>query len=1158
MTVLVGSCSNSQRCVILYSTSFFSEGQATNVAITFTQCVASILKSSEMSACNINLFSEQHREKIDGWVQVPLKYPTAIFHEIVYKQSLQRRDIQAVAAWDGTLTYSQLEAVSSQLACHLESLGVRPQTMVPLCFEKSIWAIVAMMAVNKAGAAFVPLDPSNPVSRLENMVEQVSARVVLTSVAHRNLLDGGNNFTTIVCGKEMQYNVKTTERTTYPRQTTDPAYVLFTSGSTGMPKGALHDQTSLSTFAFHAKSLRIEPECRVLQFASYSFAISFIEIFCTLAAGGTVCIPSDHDRLNRLPEAMNELRVNWALMTPTAVNILQPDTVPQLKTLGVAGEPLRQDQVKTWSERVYLFNAFGMTEWAGICSVSDRIVSVEFHKTVGRPCNCRFWLVDPADHTRLAPIGAKAELLIQGPSLTRRFLNKNEKTSANFLQNLPWMDKFQNTGRDMQCYKTGDIVQYNSDGSINHIGRRDTQFKIRGQRVDVAQVEFELTQCLPGHKATVEAIIPADANGCKTLAAFIYSEQYTKPCTDSSNVINTIFHEADQNLRTELSDVSLKLRSRLPTFMIPEIMIPLARIPLTLTGKMNRRKLREQSSMLRREELQAFTGTREQRLPPSSENEHILHQVVGELLGLDLENIGMNDNFFKLGGDSIVAIRLTSRLREMGLHLTVRSIFMYATLAQMARSASLAKAHQPESSVPFSLVNDVSKEGVLLELERLGVGRVKVMDIYPCTPLQEGFMALGARNPGMSVARVIHRALPGIDAARFKSSWSATVEANPILRTRIIQTEQGLYQAVIREPANIKEEQGAEAGALQDSGKDMQFGSPLVHATLVQVENSDMLFVITIHHAVCDSWSLELIQDQLRSAYSGEQLETRHFRPFINYVCKNHSLEASQEFWKAQFSGLEAEAFPKTLSETHAPTANSYLKCSISLPGVDAKYTISTVVQLAWAIVIAHWTASNDVVFGVTVSGRGSEVEEIGNIVGPTIATIPLRVRIEPNASIQNMLLAVQELTTEMKPFEQAGLQNIQKFSREAEVACKFQSQLVIQPPPNNDQSFFTTVESGSTLTNGFAAYLILLECHLPAQGSRMELNLRFDNQVVQREEAQRMMQHFEHALQYMLKNPAHPVDLVPTISEKDLELVYKWNSESLVSQNECVHDIIG
>ena len=169
--------------------------------------------------------------------------------------------------------------------------------------------------------------------------------------------------------------------------------------------------------------------------------------------------------------------------------------------------------------------------------------------------------------------------------------------------------------------------------------------------------------------------------------------------------------------------------------------------------------------------------------------------------------------------------------------------------------------------------------------------------------------------------------------------------------------------------------------------------------------------------------------------------------------------------------------------------------------------------QLAWANVIAHWTASNDVVFGVTVSGRGSEVEEIGNIVGPTIATIPLRVRIEPNASIQNMLLAVQELTTEMKPFEQAGLQNIQKFSREAEVACKFQSQLVIQPPPNNDQSIFTTVESGSTLTNGLAAYLILLECHLPVQESRMELNLRFDNHVVQREEAQRMMQYFEHAL---------------------------------------------
>lgn len=529
--IVVGYSGKTVNLTLRYRRSFLSSEQAQILRNSIRHVISSALKSPNTLAREVSLSEDscqQHRIKAWNSQSVPSSPYTSI-HQFIRQHAHSRPDKQAVHAWNGSLTFSQLDAMSDLLADHLCALHVGVGASVLVCFEKSMWAVVAMLAINKTGAFFVPLEPSLPPGRLENIAAQTRADMIIISDQQTLILKGLVSNRVIVSEQTMASLRSATaympERSA--ARADDPAYCLFTSGSTGQPKGCLVSHGALASVFNHCGPLRIGVDSRVLQLASFSFGISLIEIWCTLVAGGTICMPSGEDRQNRLPDVINEMGVNWALMTPTTIQVLSPGHVPNLRTVAIAGEPLTRSQLETWADAVYLFQAYGLTEWAGICGVSAQVCSGGSNTNIGTSAGGRFWLVSPSDHNKLAPIGAEAELLIEGPSLALGYLDQPDQTAERFISSPPWMASVSDDASlTKRLYKTGDLVCYNPDGSVAFLSRKGTLAKLRGQRIELGEVEHHIAAVAGNlEKVVAEIVVPLGEDGSPALAAFVLAHQ---------------------------------------------------------------------------------------------------------------------------------------------------------------------------------------------------------------------------------------------------------------------------------------------------------------------------------------------------------------------------------------------------------------------------------------------------------------------------------------------------------------------------------------------------------------------------------------------------------------------------------------------------------
>lgn len=464
--------------------------------------IASQLCSKRGPISSIELVSPADKAQLSSWNS---SYPDVVskcIHHIIEQRTAQHPTAPAIASRSGTLTYSDVDRLSTRLAHQLHAdLALGPEDFVPICLEKSPAAIVAMLAILKAGCAFVPLDPKNPVDRLQDLVAQTAARCVIFSEQTAHLADAitvPGKTTTVVLPPHFDAWATTTTTTPTPIhpavRPSNAAYALFTSGSTGRPKAVVvsHRAASSST-AGHGEAMgfALWPR-RVLQFASYTFDACIAEIFTTLTHGGCVCVPTDAERMNDLARFVDDLRVDWAFFTPSFVALLRPDAVPTLRTVVLGGEAMRAEDVGVWGDRVRLMNGYGPTETCVFCVT--RVVpglgqqEGRQHKpeVIGRAVSSLAWVVDARNHDRLAPVGAVGELLVQGPSLARGYLHEPEKTAAVFVENPAWLREF-GYAEPQMLYKTGDLVRYNTDGTLTYLGRKDDQVKVNGQRLELGE-----------------------------------------------------------------------------------------------------------------------------------------------------------------------------------------------------------------------------------------------------------------------------------------------------------------------------------------------------------------------------------------------------------------------------------------------------------------------------------------------------------------------------------------------------------------------------------------------------------------------------------------------------------------------------------------------
>ncbi|KFX97278.1 hypothetical protein V490_02860 [Pseudogymnoascus sp. VKM F-3557] len=704
MIVECGVHANRTDLCIRFDSSVIGELQVTRICNQFEHILHQLLSLDLREQTILTLAVASPRDVCDIWtwnatVPDPVK---ACVHHWIIQRAREQPLAPAINSWDGDLTYGQLLHLSTNLSYELVKIGVGHGSIVPLCFEKSMWMPVAALAVVQAGAAAVALDPtSQPEERIRIITTHIKASVILSSVKYSDLAHRLGINEILVVGADT-LSIQATPQTDQtpgpvPEQylglpSVDPSHLLcvvFTSGSTGAPKGVklLHRNYS-SAIAYQRDFLGYIKGARVLDFSSYTFDVVWAHLFNTLTVGGCLCIPSPDERQNNVSGCFVKYNVTMADLPPSLAR--HTAGLSNLVTLVLGGEAVIPTDAHLAGRKTRIINAYGPAECTPSATMLD--LSAASHIGIGRGIGVCTWVVEPDNSEVLAPIGAVGELWIEGPTVGDGYLDDPLKTAASFIQDPTWLLRGVpggRPGRRGRLYRTGDLVRYKEDGSLLFIGRKDTQVKIRGQRVELSEVEHHLRQVLSkkasGIQVSAESIQPG-GSGSKILAAFITLEDAGE--------------EYDSKVKQITTGVDGHLSEVLPLYMIPTVYVPLQSIPRTITGKLDRQKLRDIGSSFTANDIAVMGRLDGERRPPRSDVELLMQRLWSEVLEVELDSISIDDSFIRMGGDSIGMIRLVTVARQNGLSITIRDIFQNPILHELA---ALCNPVSAGSVIPASI-----------------------------------------------------------------------------------------------------------------------------------------------------------------------------------------------------------------------------------------------------------------------------------------------------------------------------------------------------------------------------------------------------------------------------------------------------------------------
>ncbi len=630
----------------------------------FVNLLTAVTRDPAQTIADIELLMPAERQQLlDEWNDNQLAYPeTASVHQLFEAQAAQTPDAAAVEFCSRQLTYRELNTRANQFAHYLISRGVGPEAIVGVSLDRSFEMLVAILGVLKTGAAYVPLDPTYPRDRIAFMIQNTAARIVVTQKHLASNIDGDAELINIDEAGPMFAN-ESIDNPDVAVSSSQVALVLYTSGSTGNPKGVMLEHRSLVNFATVAKSAYgINGADRVLQFGSLSFDLSAEEMLISLTTGACLVlrtaemISAPEDFLARCEDwkltVLDLPTVYWHELTDalSRKNLFLPESI---RLVIIGGEKASADRVVAWNRivgnRMRLLNTYGPTETTiavTLCDLSkeaSRLETLSPRSPIGRPYpNAKVYVLDPT--LQPVPVGVAGELHIGGPGVARGYLNRDDLTSQKFIAN-PFSDD-----PGDRLYKTGDIVRYHEDGNLEFLGRADNQIKIRGFRVELEEIE----RAIRSHQAVENCVVIATDGDDKRLVAYIIT---------------------NEGSRDSIGDLRSLLKTKLPSYMIPAAFEVIDDFPLTSSGKINRRALPE--PQFNRPAADATMDL------PGTPLEEMLLETWKEVLNLD--QIGVSENFFDLGGHSLLAARLVSNIRStMDVELNMVDVFEAPTISSLA------------------------------------------------------------------------------------------------------------------------------------------------------------------------------------------------------------------------------------------------------------------------------------------------------------------------------------------------------------------------------------------------------------------------------------------------------------------------------------------
>ncbi|PVI04083.1 nonribosomal peptide synthetase-like protein, partial [Periconia macrospinosa] len=1118
-----------------------------------------MLDGIEHDVSTFNQISEDELDIIWNWgTPLPPALNTCM-HDLISERARLHPEKFAVEAWDGNLTYAEVDRYSTNLAKTLLLLDDSPNQIIPVLFEKCRWTVVAVLAIMKAGACFALLDSAQPEGRLRAVVQQINATLLIASKTQTSLGARIAPRASVIPVSGSKFSnlyspvAEDQPKTTLPEVSPSvPMYIQFTSGSTGLPKGCIITHCQYTSGAMpRAYCVGYKTHSRVLDFASYAFDVCIDSMLCTLSHGATLCTLSEDRRMNDLSGAMRDMRVTLAGMTPSVARTLDPDILPQLESIAVGGEGISASDAVTWQQKTTVVNCYGPSE----CTVGatyNNQVGVKPYISMGSGKGCVVWVTDPADHNKLVPPGAVGELLIEGPLVGNGYLNNPAKTNEVFIEDPAFLveGSINFPGRRGRIYKTGDLVRYDPDGAgeVIFVGRQDQQVKLRGQRIELAEIEFNMQKHLSlDAQLAVEVIKPGGA-GEPTLVAFLVEQ---KQANGMRHLDGDVFANFSNSFQKALREMVKKLHEVLPVYMVPSAYVPLWKMPLLVSCKTDRKRLREIGTAITRQDLRRFSAAMGDKSEPTTEMELQLGKLWAKVLGGDAD-FSTNDNFFSMGGDSLRAMKLVAAAREDGVLLSVPDIMLNSTLSGMASKAKKLDESESTDIPPFSLLpHDWEIETVKKEVAELcGAGEEDVEDVYPCTPLQEGLMALSAKFFDAYVAQRMVE-LPIADAEKVYEAFEKAAAESPILRTRIVNVSgRGLYQVVLKDGELARNHGTDVARYLQiDREEPMELGRALFRYGIIRdSEKGKAHIAITMHHAVYDGWSMPLTLDRVNRAFNElETPPTTSFKHFIKYLTQLDPA-ISQDYWRTQLEDVSPHQFPPLPYKGYITQADSLLEHYVTVPTTaHSRLTLATIIRGAWALVSSLYLGHNNIVFGETLTGRSASVRGIEQIEGPMITTVPIRVRLNMNRPISEFLHSVHNQTVKQIPHEHLGLQNIRRLSRSARIACDLRTGLVLHPKEddvagaelayeNKPANRFLPTDDAEAAREAlkFNTYALMLVCTLDENGFLIMAS--FDSHCISSSAMEKVLKVLDRIVTAFLGNPESKLGDLAVLDESELE----------------------
>ncbi|MFJ6513260.1 amino acid adenylation domain-containing protein [Streptomyces sp. NPDC091406] len=993
------------RAALNYRTALFDRPTVEALARRLTALLMRLCADPDLPVDHAPVLDEAETQRVLTASTGPdVDLPPRTLVDLVREQAARTPAAEALRDGARSWSYREFDTEADRLAGLLAEHDVRRGDTVAIALPRSAELVLAVHAVQRAGAAYLPLDPAQPPARTASQLQDGGAVLLITDPALPLPEDAIDGLPVLDITADEVPRFTTVLDTPRPA---DPAYLLFTSGSTGRPKGVSVPHSAVANRLRWAQdAYRLTEDDRVLLKTPATFDVSVWELFWPLLAGATLVTagPDDHRDPAALARLLREHRITTVHFVPSMLTaftgVAAADDCAWLRRVLASGEtlsPAAADGLLRLAPHTELHNLYGPTE-AAVDVTAHPVTAADIaarHLPIGRPVwNTTTLVLD--ERLRPAPPGAAGELYLAGAQLAHGYHGRTALTAARFVA-----DPYGPPGA--RLYRTGDLARLRAaDGALEHLGRVDDQIKLRGQRVEPG----EIRAALDAHPEIAASAVVAHED---TATGTTHLIGYVVPRTGDGSALPAGLDE--------------HLAARLPAHLVPTALIPLPALPVTANGKLDRAALPAP--------LLTSPAT---RTAPRTDEERRLAALFAELLRT--EHLGVDDSFFALGGDSILSIQLVGAARKAGLVFTPQDVFRHRTVSGLLAVAERATPDAGTATGPAAPADG-------------DPGRL--------TPLQEGLLflsqydgpeATGTGGEPLDVyhVQVVIRLTDDLDADRLRLALRTVVGRHAPLRTAFTGGEDGWAQRVhaevepefeeldLRRRRPKEQERRAVRRADDDRRRRFDLSAPLLLRTTLIRRTETCELVLTGHHLVLDGWSLPLLVRELLHAYADIELPTPPAYPLHRAWLDAQDEEGAAEAWRGALDGVTeatrlvpGDPGEQELPDEHTVVLDAELTDRLAAFARERELTLSTLSQTVWGLVLSAHTGRRDVVFGTVVSGRPAEVPGVTDMIGLFVNTVPVRVTVRPEETLAALAARVQDEFTALLPHHHLGLAAIQK-----------------------------------------------------------------------------------------------------------------------------------